>query len=141
VDASPDEVFAILSDGWTYTNWVVGASHMRAVDSAWPEPGSRLHHAAGVWPLLVNDETQVEASEPGHKLTLIARGRPLGEARVVLELTADGGGTRIEMTELPLTGPATWLPSTPIDTLLARRNVESLARLAALVERRTEPEA
>ena len=26
------EVFDVLSDGWTYSNWVVGTSHIRAVD-------------------------------------------------------------------------------------------------------------
>ena len=26
------DVYAVLANGWTYTPWVVGASHMRAVD-------------------------------------------------------------------------------------------------------------
>jgi hypothetical protein len=139
VDASPEEVFALLADGWSYTNWVVGASHMRAVDPTWPEPGSRLHHAAGLWPLLVRDETQVQDVQPMRSLTLIARGRPIGEARVIIELAGVAGGTCVTLTEEPMAGPAKWLESPPVHALVAKRNVESLARLAALVERRTEP--
>jgi uncharacterized protein YndB with AHSA1/START domain len=141
IDAAPDKVFAVLADGWSYTNWVVGASHMRAVDDSWPEPGSRLHHATGLWPLLVRDETQVENVEPDRRIALVVRGRPLGEARVVIELESDDGGTRVTLAEQPVAGPAKWLESPPMHAVLAKRNEESLARLAALVERRTEPGA
>jgi len=37
-----DQVFDILADGWLYPVWVVGASHLRDVDTGWPQPGSRL---------------------------------------------------------------------------------------------------
>ncbi len=36
IDASPDSVFAVLADGWHYSNWVVGTSHVRAVQADWP---------------------------------------------------------------------------------------------------------
>ncbi len=42
------DLFAVLSDGWTYSGWVVGTSHIRAVDAAWPAVGARIHHASGV---------------------------------------------------------------------------------------------
>ena len=58
--ASPPEVFAVLAEGWLYSDWVVGTSHVRAVDQHWPDAGTRLHHATGVWPLVVRDETVVE---------------------------------------------------------------------------------
>ncbi len=63
VDASPEQVWAVLEDGWPYPSWVVGASRMRAVDERFPAPGSRLHHSAGVWPAVVSDETLVLDSE------------------------------------------------------------------------------
>ncbi len=29
----------MLSDGWLYASWVVGASRVRDVDPRWPSPG------------------------------------------------------------------------------------------------------
>lgn len=139
IDADPDAVFDVLSNGWLYSDWVVGSSHVRAVEEAWPGAGSRLYHATGAWPLVARDETVVEQVEPGRLLVLLARGRPLGEARVRLELAATGAGTTLTMHEAPVAGPGRWLHNRATDAVLARRNVEALARLAALVERRTEP--
>ena len=45
--ATPDQVWEILSDGWLYPLWVVGASRMREVDDHWPDVGARLHHSVG----------------------------------------------------------------------------------------------
>jgi hypothetical protein len=28
IDAEPDAVFAVLAEGWFYSNWVVGTSHV-----------------------------------------------------------------------------------------------------------------
>ena len=139
IAAAPEQVFAVLADGWSYSNWVTGTSHMRAVSALWPQPGSKLHHAAGIWPAVTRDETVAEQLSEGSRLELVARGRPLGEARVVIELAADGSGTRVTMTETPISGPGKWLHNPITDGLLARRNIESLARLAAIAERRTEP--
>lgn len=55
----------------------------------------------------------------------------------LLRLTAQSAGTRIEMSETPIAGPGKWLHNRATDALLTRRNVESLARLAAITERRT----
>lgn len=137
--ASRHAVFAVLADGWTYSNWVVGTSHMRAVESAWPAPGSRLFHASGAWPLVTRDETVVESADPGRRLVLTARGRPFGVARVVIGLDDDGTGCLITLHEQPVAGPGHWLHNPALDALLRRRNVESLARLVALAERRTDP--
>jgi len=137
--ASTDEVWAVLADGWRYTNWVVGTSHMRAVSKDWPAVGAKLHHAVGIWPLVRRDETEVEEVEPERRLVLMARGRPLGEARIVLELADEDGGCRVTMAEEPVSGPGKWLDNRALEALLHRRNVESLARLAALSERPTEP--
>lgn len=139
VDRSPRQVFDVLRDGWTYSNWVVGTSHMRAVDDAWPRPGSKLHHASGAWPLVRRDETEVEAAEPGRSLVLTARARPAGEARIEIGLEPEGDGCRVTMTEYPSSWPARWLHNPVADAVLARRNRESLARLKALVERPSRP--
>lgn len=139
IQAPPAAVFEALADGWLYSNWVVGTSHMRAVEAEWPAVGSRLHHAAGVWPLVTRDETVVDDVDPDRRLVLTARGRPFGEARVVIELEPQGAGTLVTMTETPVSGPGKWLHNPATEAVLVRRNVESLARLATLTERRTHP--
>lgn len=139
IAASPAQVFAVLADGWSYSNWVVGTSHMRAVESSWPAVGARVHHATGIWPSVVRDETVVEVMRDEQALTLLAKGGPLGNARVVIELTAQGDATRVSMLETPTSGPGKWLHNPVAEAVLTRRNVESLARLAAIAERRTHP--
>ena len=138
VEATPDDVWAVLADGWTYAGWVVGASRIRAVDVGWPAPGTRIHHSVGVWPLLTDDHTEALAAEPGRLLTLRARAWPVGEARVDLRLEASGAaGTLVTMEEDVVAGPGRLLPRPARDVLLAQRNTEALRRLAHLAEGRT----
>jgi hypothetical protein len=139
IGATPTEVFAVLADGWSYSNWVVGTSHMRAVEESWPERGSRLFHATGVWPVVVRDESVVEHVETDHRLVLTVRGWPFGEARVTIDLVAEVAGTRATMSETPTSGPGRWLHNPLNDAVLTRRNTEALARLTAIAERRTSP--
>jgi hypothetical protein len=141
VAAPPSQVFAVLADGWTYSNWVVGTSHMRAVDVSWPDVGSTLHHASGIWPLALRDESVVERVERDRSLTLTVKGRPFGEATVTIELAKAPGGTTVTMYEAPIKGPGKWLHNPVTEALLVRRNVETLARLTAIAERRTRPAA
>ncbi len=61
----PDKVWDVLADGWLYPLWVVGATRMRDVDASWPAVGAQLHHSAGVWPLVLDDTTEVLEAEPG----------------------------------------------------------------------------
>lgn len=140
VKATPDDVWAVLADGWTYAGWVVGASRIRAVDADWPDPGTRIHHSVGVWPLLIDDHTEALAAEPGRLLVLRARAWPIGEARVELRLEAAGvGATLVTMEEDVVAGPGRMLPRPARDVLIAQRNTEALRRLAHLAEGRTAP--
>jgi uncharacterized protein YndB with AHSA1/START domain len=139
IDATRAAVFDVLANGWLYSNWVVGTSHMRAVEADWPAAGSRLFHASGVWPMVTRDETVVDSMEPGLTLELTARGRPLGEAKILMELADDGAGCVVTMHETPVSGPGSWLHNPLSEALLVRRNTESLHRLAAVAERRTSP--
>lgn len=133
VDVSPDAVFAVLADGWLYSGWVVGSSHIRDVDTDWPAVGSRIHHSVGPWPLHVQDVTVVTAVEPGLSLSLEARAWPAGAAAVGLILTPHGKGkTRVRMTEHVVRGPGRVLPKAVQALILKPRNTESLARLADL---------
>ncbi|MBA3524748.1 MAG: SRPBCC domain-containing protein [Geodermatophilaceae bacterium] len=131
--ATPARVYAALSDGWDYASWVVGASHIRDVDAGFPNPGTRIHHAVGPWPLCIRDTTEVEVCEPDHRLVLRARLWPFGEARVELTVEPDGAGTLLTMVETPQAGPMR-LMGPAGHAMLVVRNTESLSRLAARVE-------
>ena len=139
IAAPPDRVFAVLADGWSYSNWVVGSSHIRAVEPTWPADGARIHHSSGNWPLTLDDTTVVESVEPDRGLVLTAHGALLGSARIALGLQAEGAATRVTMSETPSAGPGRWLHNPVSELALHARNTESLGRLAATVERRTAP--
>lgn len=99
IEASPAAVHDLLPDGWNYSQWVVGTTHVRAVDAGWPQPGSRLHHAAGPWPVVVRDHTEMRELEPGRRLLMTAKGWPLGEAEVEILLTSEESGTGLTLRE------------------------------------------
>lgn len=137
--ATPQQVWSVLADGWSYPSWVVGASRMRAVDPGWPAVGSRLHHSVGTWPLLLNDETSVAECDPGRRIVLTAKARPFGNARVEIELTPDAVGTVVEMSEDASSGPAKFMPKPARQVAIGPRNIEALKRLLLLAERRSTP--
>lgn len=141
--ASRDEVWAVLADGWVYPGWVVGASRMRAVEpDYYPAVGAKIHHSVGTWPAVLDDETVVIESEPGRRLVLEGKTRPVGTARIVLDLEdSPGGGTRITISEDVSSGPARLIPYAARQALLHARNTETLRRLALLSERATDPDA
>jgi hypothetical protein len=77
-------VFAVPANDSYYSDWVVGTSHVRAVDQNWPAAGTtRLYHATGVWPLVMRDETVVEHTDPDRQLirTLTATA-PCGDEQI-----------------------------------------------------------
>jgi uncharacterized protein YndB with AHSA1/START domain len=137
VSATPEQVWEVLSDGWLYPLFVVGASRMRDVDESWPAVGARLHHSVGTWPLLIDDTTEVLEVEEGRRLLLKARGWPAGEAHVDISLRPDGDATLVTMEEDATAGPGVLVPKPLRDAQLHWRNVEALRRLAFVVEGRT----
>ena len=136
VAATPEQVWAVLADGWLYPLWVVGASRMREVDDTWPESGARLHHSVGIWPLLVDDTTEVLECDPGlvpaAARPRLARRRGRGDDQPARR----GAETEIVMTEDAVAGPGRLVPKPLRDLPLSWRNVEALRRLAFVVERR-----
>ena len=136
VPAPAERVFAVLADGWTYSDWVVGTVHVRDVDTSWPAPGSKLHHKAGPWPFSLQDSSTVESMTPDKELTLMAGLWPLGEARVKVTLEPVGvSSTRVTMEENFEAGPLLVLRNKINDLVLHRRNIESLRRLADIATR------
>jgi len=141
MQATPDQVWEVLADGWLYPLWVVGASRMREVDDGWPAVGTRLHHSVGTWPLLLDDVTESVEQVPGSRLVLHAHAWPAGRATVTLRLTPVGTDTEVTIEEQATAGPGALVPRLVQDPMLAWRNVEALRRLAFLVERRQQEAA
>lgn len=137
IEAPPGAVWAVLADGWLYATWVVGASRVRDVDLDWPTEGSRIHHSVGSWPALLSDETVVLDAQPGRRLRLTARGWPVGEAHVDLEIVPVGTtASEVRLAEDAVSGPALLVPQAVRQPLLQLRNRETLRRLAFLAEGR-----
>ncbi len=87
--------------------------------------------------MVVRDVTEVEESTAAERLVLTASGRPFGKARIDIVLTPQSDGCRVAITETPVSGPGAWIHNPVLDLAIARRNVETLARLAAVAERPT----
>lgn len=136
IHASLEDVFAVLTDGWSYASWVVGASRIRDVEPGFPAPGCSIHHSIGVWPLLIDDVTTAEQYEPLHFLQLKVRAWPTGEGIVEFVATDKDGQCHLVMRERTAKGPAALLPEPLTDPVLHLRNAETLERLALLAEGR-----
>ena len=134
--ATAEQVWAVLSDGWLYPLFVVGASRMRDVDDTWPAVGAQLHHSVGAWPMLLDDTTEVLESVPLTRLKLRARAWPMGEAEVTMHLEAGPDGTTVRIDEDAVSGPGRLVPAPLRHAPIAWRNAETLQRLAYLAERR-----
>lgn len=137
IDATRSEVWDVLADGWLYPVWVVGAARMRQVTDDWPSVGAKLHHSVGMWPVMLDDNTEVVGSEVGKELKLKARAFPAGAAEVVLTLATEGAQTRISIEERVVDGPAKFLPPPVKEAAIKWRNTETLRRLAYIAEGRS----
>ena len=107
---------------------------MRDVDNGWPAPGTKLHHSFGIWPLVIDDTTEVLEIEPDRRLVLEARGWPVGKARVEITVQPDGDDSLVSIAEDVTEGPARLVPEPIRLAGMDVRNRESLRRLAYLAE-------
>jgi uncharacterized protein YndB with AHSA1/START domain len=137
VDAPPEAVWEVLAHPPTYEEWVVGNQGIRDHDPNWPNPGTEFHHKVGFGPLAVRDKTvSLEAMPPG-RLVMNVRALPVGHGIVTIELTGQGGGTRVRMSECAAGGPVKML--WPVFSPLVKvRNAETLRRLKRLAETRSQ---
>lgn len=137
IEAPIEQVFDVMTDGWLLPVWVVGATHIRDVDRRWPEPGAKVHHQVGAWPLTLSDSTEVLACERPSLLVLQAAAWPFGEARVEFHLRPDGpDATVTRMEEGSVRGPGRWLDNPLQRRVLLARNHETIDRLASVAENR-----
>jgi uncharacterized protein YndB with AHSA1/START domain len=131
--AAPEQVWAVLADPDKYCEWVVGAKEVRSSDGNWPAQGARFHHTVGVWPLHIRDHTSVVESDRPRRLVLQAKVRPLGFARIELELSPSPTGTQVAMTEEPTAPYIARVARRLFDPAIYVRNGEALRRLENLV--------
>ncbi|WP_431278451.1 SRPBCC family protein [Leifsonia poae] len=128
-DCTPEQVFTVLADPWVYPTWVVGASRLRSADPDWPRPTTRLHHSIGVWPLVLNDVTRVNAWDAPRRVELTANTWPFGRERVIIEVQPRDNGSLVLMEERVVSGPLRFIPKRLMDVVLNIRNAETLRRL------------
>lgn len=134
---APRQVFAVLRDGRSYADWVVGTRGIRAVEPGWPAPGSALHWTVGYGPLRKDDETRAVSCVPDAELVLEARAWPMGTARIALTLREEGDGTVVTLDEEPARGLAKTLHNPLVDLAIKARNVETLRRLESQARSRS----
>lgn len=136
IDAPPEQVFGVLSDPFTYDDWVVGTTQIRDADEDWPATGTKLHHTVGFPPLGTNDYTQVISVTTDRRLELDAVARPFGRAKVELTLEPAGMGTKLTIVEDPSGWTAPLRLNPAVHALIRLRNTETLRRLKKIAERR-----
>jgi uncharacterized protein YndB with AHSA1/START domain len=136
IDAPPEQVFGVLSDPYSYDDWVVGTTKIRNADPEWPALGTKLHHTVGFPPLGTKDHTRVVSVKKPERLELDAVARPFGRAKVELLLEASGLGTKLTIIEDPSGWTAPLRLNPAVHALIRLRNTETLRRLKAIAERR-----
>ncbi|HEU5008495.1 MAG TPA: SRPBCC family protein [Jatrophihabitantaceae bacterium] len=133
-DASPERVWQLLADPYTWAHWVAGTSAIRDADAHWPASGARLYHRFGPRPLAVRGHTTVVDVDPARRIGLLASALPYALVRIEITVAQAAGRTRVELCEQLVGGLGMRLPRLSRPVQLAR-NRRSLHRLIELAER------
>jgi len=132
-------VFAVLADPRTYPDWLIGANRIRALDDDWPRPGSRFHHTVGMWPVHINDHSELEAFDPPRSMRLSVRATALVRATVTISVRGDESSSIVCIAEEPRAGLVGEVVRPALDPVTHLRNHASLRRLARVVRERAGP--
>jgi uncharacterized protein YndB with AHSA1/START domain len=133
IETDRDSLWAAIADPRTYPDWLVGAKTIRAVDPAWPAPGTAFHHRVGFGPFVINDRTTVIDVDPQRLLALRIRATFAIQAIVRFELRDDPAGTHVRFEEEPARRFLGNLVRPVMDPLTHGRNTASLRRLDQLL--------
>jgi hypothetical protein len=137
IERSPEDVWAVLEDGHSYADWVVGTRKIHEVDEHWPAVGSMIHYSVGIGPITLDDKTTVRRVEPKRELELEAKAGWLGSARIAFELRPWGDNTLLIIDEHPLSGLGARWHNALVEVLLRARNRHMLRRLTDAVKQRS----
>ena len=132
IESPPEQVFDVLSDPYSYADWVVGTTEVISADDTWPEEGSRFSWRVGSPPLQTTGQTEVLERDPPRRLVLRI-GLPVGHVRIEIEMHRRSDGTEVTLNEY-LSLPFVRAMSDPP---LHFRNARALSQLKALVEGRS----
>ncbi|MFE7169726.1 SRPBCC family protein [Streptomyces sp. NPDC057616] len=135
VKASPQRVWAVLSDGDRYTEWVVGTSASWQTRGRWPEVGAALSYVVRLGPARLTNETIVRRSEEPTVLELEANAGALGTARIAFELRPWGRQCLVIVDEHPLGGVGGLMHNVAAEVVIQLRHRAMLARLAGICEK------
>jgi hypothetical protein len=136
VRAGPEQVWAVLADGYAYAEWVVGTREVRRVDPGWPEPGTSLHFTAGLGPVRIEDRTTSRIADAGRRLELETHALPFGSLRISISIIPWGQDSVVIIDEHPLRGASLLYENPLVEVLLTLRGRRMLRRFAGLVSRR-----
>ncbi len=133
----------VIADGWTYSMGGGANTRMRAVDCY----SARARHAAfsphdRVWPVAVNDETEVESCRRCKELVLLSEDQAIriGPESCCGSATPNTDRAYQEMAGYPSAGRSNWIPRRLVLLAVYPRNRGMHRTAGALAERRTEPE-
>jgi hypothetical protein len=101
--------------------------------SATPEQVWSVLADGWLYPLFVVGAARMEEHR---RLLLLARGWPAGQAHVEISLRPSGTDTVVTIVEQATSGPGALIPKPVQDVQLHARNIETLRRLAFVVEGR-----
>lgn len=136
IERSVEQVWSVLADGWSYSDWVVGTQQIYEVDEKWPAAGSSLRYAIGIGRLSVDDTTTVRIMEPQQRLELEARAGRAGSARISVTVLPWAEHAVVIIDEHPLRGPGARWHSLLVDGALRFRNKQMLRNLDRVVSAR-----
>ncbi len=127
IQASPEEVYAVLSDPDTYPEWLAGAQHIRHVDADFPNAGAGFDHEVGPTEgTTVSDDSKSLVNDPPHRLQLEVHVGPV-KGIVDFQLTRTGSGTEVCFREHAAGRLRAAMPL--LRGVIHLRNKASLARL------------
>jgi len=134
VDATVDDVFDVLRDPFSYSDWVVGTKQIVDADPSWPAVGSGFEFRVGAGPVGMHGTTRVLDFDDCRRLRLETKSLPIGTIVITIEAHDIGDGrSRVTLDEsssaMPLLSPG-------FDVMLHLRNYESLTRFRNIVEGR-----
>ena len=132
VAASPEAVFDVLDDPFSYADWVVGTGEITEADPEWPRVGSSFDYRIGFPPAVWRGSTEIVAYEQ-NRLVSLRTLLPIGPVVIHIEIETTEAGSCVTLTE----GPELRLMQQALDPGLHVRNAQTLANLKALVEGRT----
>ncbi len=136
IDVGVDDLFGVLSDPYSYPEWLVGAKEIRSLDPDWPAAGSSFRHRVGFGPIQSADATCIVEITVPRLLALDAHARPFGRVLVRFELSAVGEGrTELLIHEEP-TSPVMSQLRPLVEASIRARNERSLIRLRRFLEER-----